>query len=624
MRAALAAADRRACELVIQDEFLIVLHPQQPQCLLVPRAAAADAASLGLSVEDAADFRHLHGRRMRFDALYGVFWLLRGPYLALVTQSKVVARGVDDKEIRLVQKLELMLIPTQQLPLLTPAQEEDEARYLDMITRDIERQRLHFSVDFDLTHTLQRISAFDASSGSIAERADRRFCWNYPLCTPFIDKKLFDWITPMVQAHVEVTEDVTVSGSTFRIVYISRRSCRRQGTRFTMRGIDDDGNVANFVETEQIALFADGRQTSFVQIRGSIPVYWSSPVSMKYAPTVYQRQDAARDTDAFLKHAYELMALYGRVVMVNLIDKKKEQLRLGEAFAKTVAAAATRDSHVLANVRLVWFDFHHECRRMQWQHLDKLLAQVDDDFQDYGFFARGADGSVTHTQSGVVRTNCMDNLDRTNVVQSLFARRSLLLQLHETAALKGDVLSSPFADLERVFKHVWGNNADAISLHYAGTGALKTDFTRTGKRTKRGALQDAYNSCLRYVLNNFVDGHRQDVVDLLLGRYTVSRSRPSPFSSDRHDSESLEALLAKLLGLVVAFFLLETLVGRRRDSDGLAFLFNALVRAVLWTLALSAVAFAALVKKGGAFGKRLVRLPRLRPQDGCMTTWKNY
>ncbi|GLE09066.1 hypothetical protein PINS_up020655 [Pythium insidiosum] len=45
-----------------------------------------------------------------------------------------------------------MLIPTQQLPLLTPAQEEDEARYLDMITRDIERQRLHFSVDFDLTH----------------------------------------------------------------------------------------------------------------------------------------------------------------------------------------------------------------------------------------------------------------------------------------------------------------------------------------------------------------------------------------------------------------------------------------------------------------------------------------
>ncbi|TMW61951.1 hypothetical protein Poli38472_009444 [Pythium oligandrum] len=615
-------APRKGLELVIQDEYLIVLHPQQSQCLLLPRVQAASDASLGLMVEDAADFQHLHGRRMGFDAIYGVFTLLRGPYLALVTQSKVVARGVDNKEIRLVQKLELMLIPTQQLPTLTPAQEEDEAKYLDMLTYDIQAQRLHFSVDYDLTHTLQRISTFDAKSGSIAERADRRFFWNYDVCNAFIEKKLFDWITPMMQAYVEATDDITVNSSTFKILYISRRSCRRQGTRFTLRGIDDDGNVANFVETEQICLFRDGRQTSFVQIRGSIPIYWSSPVSMKYAPKVYQRNQPDKDVPAFKHHAYELTQLYGRVVIVNLIDRKKEQLKLGEALAKTLAEAATKDSHILASVRLVWFDFHHECRNMKWFNLEKLIKMVDDDFQDYGYFSKGPDGKVLTTQSGVVRTNCMDNLDRTNVVQSLFARRSLLLQLNETAALQGNVLNSPFDDFEKVFKHVWGNNADAISLFYAGTGALKTDFTRTGKRTKKGALVDGYNSCVRYIMNNFLDGHRQDVVDLLLGRHVVSRSKASPFSQGNGQGETLESLLTKLLGVTFIFFLLESMRGSH--ASGVVFLFNNMFKAVIWTLFVCGGVFGLLVKKGNAFGQRLVRLPRFRPQDGCMTTWKSY
>lgn len=39
------------------------------------------------------------------------------------------------------------------------------------------------------------------------------------------------------------------------------------------------------------------------------------------------------------------------------------------------------------------------------------------------------DGSVPCQQEGVFRTNCIDCLDRTNVVQSLLARESLQLQL---------------------------------------------------------------------------------------------------------------------------------------------------------------------------------------------------
>jgi len=48
-----------------------------------------------------------------------------------------------------------------------------------------------------------------------------------------------------------------------------------------------------------------------------------------------------------------------------------------------------------------------------------------------------------------------------------------------------------------------------MSIQYSGTNALKTDFTRTGKRTKMGAINDLQNSIVRYIKNNFMDGVRQ-------------------------------------------------------------------------------------------------------------------
>jgi hypothetical protein len=56
---------------------------------------------------------------------------------------------------------------------------------------------------------------------------------------------------------------------------------------------------------------------------------------------------------------------------------------------------------------------------------------------------------------------------------------------------------------------VWANNGDYISRQYAGTSALKGDFTRTGKREAKGMLKDGVNSISRYYINNFQDDMRQ-------------------------------------------------------------------------------------------------------------------
>jgi len=41
-----------------------------------------------------------------------------------------------------------------------------------------------------------------------------------------------------------------IQGKQIEYFLFSRRSIMKAGTRYNARGIDDDGNVANFVETE--------------------------------------------------------------------------------------------------------------------------------------------------------------------------------------------------------------------------------------------------------------------------------------------------------------------------------------------------------------------------------------
>jgi phosphatidylinositol 4-phosphatase len=114
----------------------------------------------------------------------------------------------------------------------------------------------------------------------------------------------------------------------------------------------------------------------------------------------------------------------------------------------------------------------------------------------------------------------MDCLDRTNVVQSTFARYVITKQLIDCGIFKDSDRVDMFPEFESVFRNsrllslfklmvVWADNANVVSKAYSGTGALKTDFTRTGKRSTTGLLLDGQNSVERYFLNNFFDVTRQ-------------------------------------------------------------------------------------------------------------------
>lgn len=65
---------------------------------------------------------------------------------------------------------------------------------------------------------------------------------------------------------------------------------------------------------------------------------------------------------------------------------------------------------------------------------------------------------------------------------------------------------------------LWADNGDTLSKIYAGTGALKSSFTRHGKMSLAGAIADVRKSATRLYVNNFTDTARQNTIDLLLGR----------------------------------------------------------------------------------------------------------
>jgi hypothetical protein len=297
------------------------------------------------------------------------------------------------------------------------------------------------------------------------------------------------------------------------------------------------------------------------------------------------------------------------LVFINLIDNKKEQGKLGAEFKEVVEAVYSKTHLPLT---YFWFDFHHECKQKgKWKNLAKLVNLVDEKFRAQRFFCKLANGAVVSWQVGVIRTNCMDNLDRTNVVQSLFARRSLIMQLGHPALLENNnPLDTPWKKFEKIYKSVWANNADAMSIGYAGTGALKVDFTKTGKRTLKGMFNDGVNSCIRYYVNNFTDGVKQDAIDLMLGIYHPDPSGPSPFVP-RPGQESLSNNITKAFVLMMVIFASLLLLSPRTDTTHSSHLSTNLVLSVGITFVVVCYIMFNVVKKGSKIGQRLVVLPQL-------------
>ncbi|XP_015172365.1 PREDICTED: phosphatidylinositide phosphatase SAC1 isoform X2 [Polistes dominula] len=412
---------------------------------------------------------------------------------------------------------------------LSEKQVQNNATYLEMVKSVLNTPYFYFSYTYDLSHTTQRLhnTTPEFLQMTLHDRADPRFVWNSYLLQDLTARvELYKFCLPIIHGFVSLNA-VVVNNIAFNWGIVSRRSIHRAGTRLFSRGIDSTGNVSNYVETEQL-IELNGYRSSFVQTRGSIPLFWYQAPNLKYKPKPQLSVHEDHQT-ACARHFDSQIFHYGKQILVNLIDQHGPEATLEKSYRDVVQRINNQ------NVRYEAFDFHAECRRLRWDRLNILMDRLAHDQEQMGYFLLTRDGLLLSAQDGVFRTNCIDCLDRTNVVQSMLAKRVLNEILAKLEVLR-KIEDHP--SFENLFKQVWADNADVISIQYSGTGALKTDFTRTGKRTKLGAFRDGINSLTRYYKNNFADGYRQDSLELFLGRYIVQDGECTliqcPLESDRN------------------------------------------------------------------------------------------
>jgi len=480
----------------------------------------------------------LKSTMIRIEGIYGMYSFPSGIYLVLICKSERIYNHGDLLDLRMIRSMEIVKLACKNLTL-SIEERRKEQKELVLLRNTLKEHKLYYlkSKMTDVTNTLQR--------SFTNNETDERFYWNDRLLEPIKKSTNFSVLEPFLHictsAYVGLQKNIPLCDNVnYTQLLISRRSKERAGTRFTRRGSDLEGNVANFVETEQI-IFVNNEVYSHVQIRGSIPLIWSSPANLKnYNPRVSIELNPIAQARSLRLHLLNLHKFYGKnVLFINLIDKKKDQGRLGRALHEVLDAVLEIFSNSSkTTTHAIWFDFHAECLK-KGKHLNllKLLKEIQPRLQYQNFFHMNLNSyKIESKQNGVIRTNCMDCLDRTNVVQTIIARWILFLQLQSKMPLeyipafkRRNPLGLSWHQGELFHRLIWADNADHISSLYAGTNALKGDYTRYGKRTTKGQIDDGLSSLTRYYKNNFQDAQRQLGIDFMIGERSIKSTKHDHF-----------------------------------------------------------------------------------------------
>jgi hypothetical protein len=132
-------------------------------------------------------------------------------------------------------------------------------------------------------------------------------------------------------------------------------------------------------------------------------------------------------------------------------------------------------------------------------------------------------------QKGVLRTNCIDCLDRTNVAQFSAGVMALAQQL-VVMGIRSSVKLDPSSSIVRVLIDMYVDIGDHLALQYGGSEAHKkgpTAGTSGGTSSDPttasiGKHKELLTSIRRYYSNAFTDRLKQDAMNLFLGYYIPS------------------------------------------------------------------------------------------------------
>ncbi|MBA0585762.1 hypothetical protein Gorai_016527, partial [Gossypium raimondii] len=372
---------------------------------------------------------------------------------------------------------------------------------------------------------------------------------------------------------------------------------------YLKRGVNDRGRVANDVETEQIILDEEagsckGKMSSVVQMRGSIPLFWSQEAS-RFSPKpdiILQRYDPTYQATKL--HFEDLAKRYGNpIIVLNLIktvEKRPREMMLRREFAHAVGylnAILSEENQL----KFIHWDFHKFAKSKSANVLAVLGAVASEALDLTSFYYSGkpslvkkranqlnrtstgrdaslrdlrgksgdlvkigsgsensnsltsreregdlsqqiktdnCDGDPPRFQSGVLRTNCIDCLDRTNVAQYAYGLAALGRQLH-AMGLTDKPKVDPDSSIAAALMDMYQSMGDALAQQYGGSAAHNTVFPeRQGKWKATTQSREFLKSIKRYYSNAYTDGEKQDAINLFLGYFQPQEGKPALWELD--------------------------------------------------------------------------------------------
>ncbi|KAH4988023.1 hypothetical protein HBI81_156820 [Parastagonospora nodorum] len=480
--------------------------------------------------------------------LLGFIRFTEAYYMLLITKRAQVA-VLGGHYIYQVDGTEMIPLTTGSTSRFQKDRNPEEARYLAMLnTLDLTRG-FYFSYSYNVTRSLQQNIIRERTSvneGSDSPQRDFQdmFVWNHYLLHPARDsmKNMYDWCHPVIHGYID-QGSIDVFGRRIYMTIIARRSRHFAGARFLKRGTNDMGYVANDVETEQIVsdalttsfhapgprLYASPTYTSYIQHRGSIPLYWTQDnTGVTPKPDIdLSLMDPFYSAAAF--HFDHLFERYGAPLYVlNLIKARERTPRESKLLYEYKHCIDYLNQFLPKENKIIYeaFDMSRAAKTRGQDVIGTLENLAEKVLCTTGFFHNGEyDVDAPQVQNGVARTNCIDCLDRTNAAQFVIGKRALGRQLHALGVIAGNTVEYD-SDCVEMFTHMFHGHGDAIAIQYGGSHLVNTMATYRKINQWQSSSRDMVESFKRYYHNSFLDSQRQEAYNLFLGNYVYKHGQP--------------------------------------------------------------------------------------------------
>ena len=485
-------------------------------------------------------------------SFWGLLGFIRftGPYYMMYVTKRNQVAMIGGHYVYQVDGTEMLSLTPASSVRSKADRHPEEPRFVGILnTLDLSRS-FYFSYAYDVTRTLQhnimreRQALQQGSSEPLQHDHNDMFVWNHHLLEPAKRAMTdpYDWCLSIIHGYVDQAALSVYWGRVVYVTIIARRSRFFAGARYLKRGANDLGYVANDVETEQIVsemlttsfhapgpvLFANPNHTSYVQHRGSIPLFWTQESTGVSPKPDIQLNLVDPFYSAAAMHFDNLFTRYGAPVYVLNLVKAKERLPRESKLLKEYTNAMIYLNQFLPDGKKIVhheFDMSRASKSRDQDVIGSLEAIADDFVPKTGIFRNGNEADELQLQRGIVRTNCIDCLDRTNAAQFVISKKALGHQLYALGVIEDPSVEYD-SDAVNLFTHMWHDHGDTIAIQYGGSHLVNTMATYRKINQWTSHSRDMVESFKRYYNNSFMDAQRQEAYNLFLGNYIFARGQP--------------------------------------------------------------------------------------------------